>query len=167
MDAVSTPSECDQSTNSKFGKPNNLNAFDIISLSTGFDLFGLFVSNDQKDEVQFTSTKSASCVILKHEDVARELRFKVMKKDHGYMRLEGPVDSCRKETLSIDVRIFEINSSFHLIEMQKSSGGSIDYQHLMRQNIRSALKEIVWAWQGATTPPCTRIKLCVIKADAV
>ncbi|KAL8542065.1 hypothetical protein ACS0TY_003069 [Phlomoides rotata] len=102
MDAVSTPSECDQSTNSKFGKPNNLNAFDIISLSTGFDLFGLFVSNDQKDEVQFTSTKSASCVILKHEDVARELRFKVMKKDHGYMRLEGPVDSCRKETLSID-----------------------------------------------------------------
>ncbi|KAL8487537.1 hypothetical protein ACS0TY_024007 [Phlomoides rotata] len=136
MDAVSTPSECDQSTNSKFGKPNNLNAFDIISLSTGFDLFGLFVSNDQKDEVQFTSTKSASCVILKHEDVAREQRFKVMKKDHGYMRLEGPVDSCRKETLSID-------------------------------NIRSALKEIVWAWQGATTPPCTRIKLCVIKADAV
>ncbi|KAL8539355.1 hypothetical protein ACS0TY_001108 [Phlomoides rotata] len=148
MDAISTPIECDQSTNSELGKPNNLNAFDIISLSTGFDLSGLFVSNDQKDEVQFTSTKSASCIILKLEDVARELRFKVMKKDHGYMRLEGSVDSCRKETLSIDVRIFEISSSFHLIEMQKSSGGSVAYQHLMRQNIRPALKEIVWAWQG-------------------
>ena len=149
MDAISISSECDNSvTNMELVKPNNLNAFDIISLSTGFDLSGLFVSNDQKDEVQFTSTKSASSIISKIEDVARELRFKVMKKDQGYMRLEGCVDSCRKETLSIDVSIFEISSSFYLVEMQKSSGGSIDYQHLMRQNIRPALKEIVWAWQG-------------------
>lgn len=148
VDAISIPSECDHSTNMELGKPNNLNAFDIISLSTGFDLSGLFVSNDQKDEVQFTSTKSASSIISKIEDVARELRFKVMKKDQGYMRLEGFIDSCRKETLSIDVRIFEISSSFYLVEMQKSSGGSIDYQHLMKQNIRPALKEIVWAWQG-------------------
>ncbi|KAK3030294.1 hypothetical protein RJ639_038387 [Escallonia herrerae] len=30
--------------------PSNLNAFEIISLSAGFDLFGLFKANDQEKE---------------------------------------------------------------------------------------------------------------------
>ena len=153
LDAISICSEHDQGvnqTNTELGfvKPNNLNAFDIISLSTGFDLSGLFVSNDEKDEVQFTSTKSASSIISKLEEVAREIRFNVMKRDQGYMRLEGSIESYGKVALSIDVSIFEISSSFHLVEMQKSSGGSIEYQHLMRESIRPSLKEIVWAWQG-------------------
>lgn len=149
MDAVSEPSGSDNiaETKMELEKPNNLNAFDIISLSTGFDLSGLFVSNDQKDEVQFTSIQSASSIISKLEDIACQLRFKVMKKDRGFVRLEGSNEG-RKGTMSIDVEVFEITPSFHLVEMKKSSGDSIDYQHLLRQDIRPALKEIVWAWQG-------------------
>ncbi|KAL0317022.1 UNVERIFIED_CONTAM: CBL-interacting protein kinase [Sesamum angustifolium] len=83
----------------------------------------------------------------KLEDIARLLRFKLTKKDQGSLRLEGSNDS-RNATLSIDVKIFEIYPSFYLVEVTKSSGDSIDYQRLLRQKIRPALREIVWAWQG-------------------
>ncbi|KAK6131837.1 hypothetical protein DH2020_034411 [Rehmannia glutinosa] len=145
MDAVLKPSEgCDNVAE----KPTNLNAFDIISLSTGFDLSGLFVSNDQKDEVQFTSTTPPSSIVSKLEEIARNLRLKVMKKDQGFVRLEEGSNEGRNGNLSIDVRIFEITPSFHLVEVKKFSGDSIDYRQLLRQDIRPALKEIVWAWQG-------------------
>lgn len=46
-------------------KVYTFNAFDIISLSTRFDLSGLFVQNDQKDVAKFTSTKPAYDIISK------------------------------------------------------------------------------------------------------
>ncbi|XP_022880393.1 CBL-interacting protein kinase 18-like [Olea europaea var. sylvestris] len=134
-------------TKLEVAKPTNLNAFDIISLSTGFDLSGLFVDNDQKDEVQFTSTKPAAAIISKLEDIAGNLKLKVKKKEQGFMRLEGSSEGTNG-TLFIDVEIYEITSSFHLVEVKKSSGDSIDYQKMLRQDIRPALREIVWAWQG-------------------
>ncbi|KAL2558290.1 CBL-interacting serine/threonine-protein kinase 10 [Forsythia ovata] len=134
-------------TKLEMAKPTNLNAFDIISLSTGFDLSGLFVSNDQKDEVQFTSTKPASAIISKLKDIAGNLKLAVKEKDQGFMRLEGSNEGING-TLSINVEIFEITSSFHLVEMKKSSGDSVDYQKMLKQDIRPALREIVWAWQG-------------------
>ncbi|XP_022890998.1 CBL-interacting protein kinase 18-like [Olea europaea var. sylvestris] len=148
FDSISVSSWNDIPTDTKLevDKPANLNAFDIISHSTGFDLSGLFVSNDQKDEVQFTSTKPVSAIISKLEDVAGNLKFRVKKKDQGLMRLEG--FKGMNGILSIDVEIFEITSSFHLIEMKKSSGDSVDYQMMLKQDVRPALREIVWTWQG-------------------
>ncbi|XP_071934411.1 CBL-interacting protein kinase 2-like, partial [Coffea arabica] len=128
-------------------KPTNFNAFDIISLSTGFDLSGLFVRNDQKEEVQFISKTSAPSLISKIEEIARRLKLKVMKKEGGVMKLEQPND-CRNGTVSIDVEIFEITSSFHLVEVRKSSGDALDYLKVLQQNLKPALTEIVWAWQG-------------------
>ncbi|XP_027104191.1 CBL-interacting protein kinase 18-like [Coffea arabica] len=128
-------------------KPTNFNAFDIISLSTGFDLSGLFVRNDQKEEVQFISKKSAPSLISKIEEIARRLKLKVMKNEGGVMKLEQPND-CRNGTVSIDVEIFEITLSFHLVEVRKSSGDTLDYLKVLQQNLKPALTEIVWAWQG-------------------
>ncbi|XP_060213009.1 CBL-interacting protein kinase 2-like [Lycium barbarum] len=128
-------------------KPTNLNAFDIISLSSGFDLSGLFVSKDQKEDLQFISVKSASSIMSKLEEVGRNLKLEVMKKEAGFMRLEGSGESSYG-TLSIDAEIFEITPSFHLVELKKSNGDKVEYQKMLRQVIRPALDEIVWAWQG-------------------
>ncbi|GFQ05327.1 cbl-interacting protein kinase 2 [Phtheirospermum japonicum] len=137
----------DVGDNADVAKPVNLNAFDIISLSTGFDLSGLFVNNDEKDEVRFTSAKSASCIASRIEEIAGDLKLRATKKEQGYMRLEGS-DEGRNGNLSMDVRIFEITPLFHLVEVEKCRGDSIDYQVLIREGMRPALKEIVWAWQG-------------------
>ncbi|KAH6827631.1 SOS3-interacting protein 1 [Perilla frutescens var. hirtella] len=143
-DAVAKPFQSDDTvaqTNVEMARPDNLNAFDIISLSAGFDLSALFVTNDHKDDIQFTSTSSASSIVSKLEDVARQLRFKLTKKDQGSFRLE-------EGTMSIDIEIFQISPSFHLVQMNKCSGDFIEYQHLLSQNIRPALKEVVWSWLG-------------------
>ncbi|THG08193.1 hypothetical protein TEA_014368 [Camellia sinensis var. sinensis] len=128
-------------------KPINLNAFDIISLSTGFDLSGLFVENDQKEEVQFTSAKPASAIISRLEEIARHLKLKVTKKDQGFFKLEES-NECITGALSIDIEIFEITPSFHVVEVKRSRGDALEYQKILKQDIRPALKEIVWAWQG-------------------
>lgn len=63
------------------------------------------------------------------------------------MRLER-YNEGRSETLSVDVEIFEISSSFHLVEVKMSRGDTIEYRKMLKQDLRPALKEIVWAWQG-------------------
>lgn len=128
-------------------KPNSLNAFDIISFSAGFDLSGLLEENDQKKQVRFTSRHSASTILSKFENLAKVLKLKVMKKDGGLLKLEGSKEG-RKGVLAIDAEIFEVTPSFHLVELKKSSGDTLEYQKMMKTDIRPALKDIVWTWQG-------------------
>jgi 5'-AMP-activated protein kinase, catalytic alpha subunit len=70
-----------------------------------------------------------------------------MKKEEGVMKLEES-NGCINGSLSINVEIFEIATSFHLVEVKRSNGDAVEYQKLLRQDIKPALKEIVWAWQG-------------------
>ncbi|KAK8579808.1 hypothetical protein V6N13_142977 [Hibiscus sabdariffa] len=132
-------------------KLTNLNAFDIISLSSGFDLSGLFVENEEKKEVQFTSTHTFSAITSKLEVMAQNLKLKV-KKHGGLMKMEGSSGG-RKGTLAIDAEIFEFTPSFHLVELRKSSGDTLEFQKTLKQDVRPALKDIVWAWQGQPHHP--------------
>ncbi|KAJ4979757.1 hypothetical protein NE237_010537 [Protea cynaroides] len=131
----------------ELAKPNILNAFDIISLSAGFDLSGLFDENAHKKEARFTSKQPASVIISKLEEVARLLRFKVKKKSGGLLKLEGSKEG-GNDVLSIDIEIFEVTPSFHLVEVKKCSGDTLDYQKILRQDLQPALDDIVLAWQG-------------------
>ncbi|ONK62448.1 uncharacterized protein A4U43_C07F3960 [Asparagus officinalis] len=128
-------------------KPLNMNAFDIISLSAGFDLSGLFEGSERRREARFTSSKPASTIISKLEEIAKRLRLKVKKKDGGVLKMEGAKEG-RKGVLAIDAEIFEVTPSFHLVEIKKTNGDTLEYQKIWKQEMRPALKDIVWAWQG-------------------
>ncbi|KAK4582227.1 hypothetical protein RGQ29_025409 [Quercus rubra] len=150
VDAVFGPNENSSSSSEskqELAKPSNLNAFDIISLSAGFDLSGLFEETEQKKEVRFTSNKPSSIIISKLEEIAKRLRLKVKKKDGGLLKMEGS-KAGRKGLLGIDAEIFEISPYFHMVEMKKSSGDTLEYKKMLKQDIRPALKDIVWTWQG-------------------
>ncbi|KAL5198578.1 hypothetical protein ABZP36_002090 [Zizania latifolia] len=127
-------------------KPSNLNAFDIISLSTGLDLSGMFEESDKK-ESKFTSTSTASTIISKIEDIAKGLRLKLTKKDGGLLKMEGSKPG-RKGVMGIDAEIFEVTPTFHLVELKKTNGDTLEYRKVLNQEMRPALKDIVWAWQG-------------------
>ncbi|XP_044503721.1 CBL-interacting protein kinase 2-like [Mangifera indica] len=131
----------------ELAKPSNLNAFDIISFSTGFDLSGLFEERERRKEMRFTSNKPASTIISKLQDIAKRLSLKIKKIDGGLLKMEGSKEG-RKGVLGIDAEIFEITPHFHLVEVKKSSGDTLEYQKMMKQEIRPALKDIVWTWQG-------------------
>ncbi|XP_049409265.1 CBL-interacting protein kinase 18-like [Solanum stenotomum] len=148
-DAVSS-SNLESSTSSsdtklELMKPAIFSAFHILCW---FNLSGLFINNDQKEELRFTSVKPAPVIISKLVEVGRSLNLEIKKKEGGFLRLEG-LNERRFETLCIDVQIFEISEShYYFIELSRSSGDAIDYQNMLTQTIRPALEEIVLAWQG-------------------
>ena len=125
----------------------NLNAFEIISFSTGLDLSGLFIKKEFRKETRFTSDKPALAIISKLEEVAKALNLRIRKKDNGIVKIQGRKEG-RNGVLQFDTEIFEITPSYHLIEMKQTSGDSVEYQKLLEEDIRPGLKDIVWAWYG-------------------
>ncbi|QCE12004.1 serine/threonine kinase [Vigna unguiculata] len=128
-------------------KPCNLNAFDIISFSTGFDLSGMFEDTVPMKEMRFMSNKPALSIISKLEEICKKLSLKVRKKDGGLLKLKGCKEG-RKGSLGVDAEIFEITPHLHMVELRKSNGDTMEYQKLFTQDIRPALQDIVWTWQG-------------------
>jgi 5'-AMP-activated protein kinase, catalytic alpha subunit len=124
----------------------NLNAFDIISHSEGFDLSGLFMETEKRKQARFTSSQSVSATISKLEDVATCSKLTVKKKG-GVLKMEGASEG-RKGVLAIDAEIFEVTPSFHLVELKNNHGDTLEYESLWKQDMKPALKDIVWAWQG-------------------
>ncbi|OIV95647.1 hypothetical protein TanjilG_01441 [Lupinus angustifolius] len=126
--------------------PISINAFDIISLSSSFDLSKFFGDGFRKRAARFTSRQPASAIISKLEEIANRLRLKISKKAGGLLKLEG-LDEGRKGVLSIDAEIFELTPLFHLVEVKKSNGDTLEYQKILNEDIRPSLQDIVWVWQ--------------------
>ncbi|KAE9594490.1 putative protein kinase CAMK-CAMKL-CHK1 family [Lupinus albus] len=126
--------------------PKSINAFDIISLSSSFDLSKFFGDGFRKRAARFTSRQPASAIISKLEEIANRLRLKINKKAGGLLKLEG-LNEGRKGVLSIDAEIFELAPLFHLVEVKKSNGDTLEYQKILNEDIRPSLQDIVWVWQ--------------------
>jgi serine/threonine protein kinase len=129
-------------------KPYCFNAFDIISLSSGFDLSGLFEKDmNERQHARFATKRSPSIVVSKLEEIAQlDGRFKVMKQN-GIVRLEGN-ETGINEQLSIDTEIFEVASSVYIVGVYKIAGDMLEYRNFWNQFLKPSLNEIVWVWQG-------------------
>ncbi|XP_075496720.1 CBL-interacting serine/threonine-protein kinase 20 [Primulina tabacum] len=128
----------------------SFNAFDIISnISQGFDLSGLFEedTNNSKAEAWFTTQKPPSMVVSKLEEVALMESFKI-KKLEGVVKMQGSKEG-RKGQLGIDAEIFEVTPSFHVVEVKKTAGDTMEYRKFYDQDLKPSLKDIVWSWQGS------------------
>ncbi|CAN6448297.1 unnamed protein product [Victoria cruziana] len=126
----------------KDSKPAVMNAFDIISLSEGLNLSGLFEKKlGLKREKRFTSKCPASEIMSKMEENARPLGFNVKKSDYK-MKLEAQTMG-RKGHLTISTEVFEVSPFFSVVEMRKAGGDTIEYDHFYK-NYSTALKDIVW-----------------------
>lgn len=127
-------------------KPSLMNAFDLISLSKGLNLSGLFEKNKSvKQEVHFTSKYPATEIITKMEEHAKPLGFNVKRRDYK-MRLQGP-ETGRKGHLSIATEVFEVAPSLFVVEMKKAGGDTLEYNKFYK-NFSTALKDIVWTSEG-------------------
>nr|ABK25045.1 unknown [Picea sitchensis] len=129
-------------------KPACLNAFDIISLSPGFSLSGLFKDKVVKQESsRFMSIQPASSIMSKLEEIARVLRFSVKKSKNCKVELQDSKKG-RKGHLCIDAEIFEVTPSLFLVELGKTGGDTLEYSKFCSQALKPGLKDIVWAWDG-------------------
>ncbi|XP_048423341.1 CBL-interacting serine/threonine-protein kinase 6-like [Pyrus x bretschneideri] len=121
-----------------------LNAFHIISLSEGFDLSPLFEEKkrEEREELRFVTTRSASSVISKLEEVAAAGKFRIKKSD-SMVRLQGQ-ETGRKGKLAIAAEIFAVTPSFLVVEVKKDNGDTLEYNQFCSEELRPALKDIVW-----------------------
>ena len=127
--------------------PKFFNAFEFISsMSSGFDLSGLFEKKRKTGSV-FTSKCSATAIMSKIETVAKGLSFKVAKVKDFRIRLQGPSEG-RKGRLLVTAEVFQVAPEVAVVEFSKSSGDTLEYAKFCDDDIRPALKDIVWTWQG-------------------
>lgn len=75
------------------------------------------------------------------------MKLKIKKRAAGLLKLEG-IHEGRKGILSIDTEIFEVTPLLHLVEVKKSNGDTLEYEKILKEDIRPALKDVVWVWQG-------------------
>lgn len=141
--------EFDESSEKNSKQMETLNAFHIISLSEGFDLSPLFEEKkrEEKEELRFATTRSASSVISKLEEVAKAGKFRVKKSD-SMVRLQGEA-SGRKGKLVIAAEIFAVTPSFLVVEVKKDNGDTLEYNQFCSKELRPALKDIVWTNSSA------------------
>ncbi|XP_023524208.1 CBL-interacting serine/threonine-protein kinase 5-like [Cucurbita pepo subsp. pepo] len=131
----------------KLSTPKFFNAFELISsMSSGFDLSNLF-ENKMKAGSMFTSRCTVPTIMEKIETVAKRLSFKVSEVKDFKLRLQGQTEG-RKGKLSMTAEVFEIAPEVAIVEFSKSSGDTLEYSKFCEEDVRPALKDIVWTWQG-------------------
>ncbi|KAL4564156.1 hypothetical protein LXL04_028209 [Taraxacum kok-saghyz] len=145
----------DEGVQSKGEDARTLNAFHIISLSEGFDLSPLFEEKkrEEKGEMRFATTEPAEAVVSKLEEVAKSMKFSVKKSgDESSLRLQGH-EVGRKGKLGIAAELFAVTPSFLVVEVKKSSGDTLEYNQFCSNELRPALRDIVWRSAAGSTFP--------------
>ncbi|KAM1088509.1 CBL-interacting serine/threonine-protein kinase 5-like [Malus sylvestris] len=136
-----------QNESNKSSSPKFFNAFEFISsMSSGFDLSNLFETK-RKAGSMFTSKCSAAAIMTKIEVAAKGLSFKVRKLKDFKLRMQGPNEG-RKGRLSVTAEVFAVAPEVAVVEFIKSSGDTLEYAKFCEEDVRPALKDIVWTWQG-------------------
>ncbi|XP_047316925.1 CBL-interacting serine/threonine-protein kinase 5-like [Impatiens glandulifera] len=128
--------------------PPFYNAFEFISsMSSGFDLSNLFESEKKKPGSMFTSKLSATTIMEKLENAAKKLNFSMLWRKDYKLKMQGATEG-RKGKLSVMVEVFEVAPEVAVVEFSKSSGDTLEYRKFCEEDLRPALKDIVWTWQG-------------------
>lgn len=129
--------------------PPFYNAFEFISsMSSGFDLSNMFESKPKPGSL-FTSRYSASAILKKLESASKKLNFNISdSKQNGYrIKMQG-ISEGRKGRLSVTAEVFEVAPELSVVEFSKSAGDTFEYKKFCAEDVRPALDDIVWKWQG-------------------
>ncbi|CAM6071811.1 unnamed protein product [Sphagnum tenellum] len=124
-------------------KPTIMNAFQLITLSNGLNLSGLFDTPEdpKKGDTRFTSIKPANEIIASIKEVAKPLGFDVQTCDFK-MKMKGDKEG-RKGHLSVATQVFEVAPSLFMVELRKAHGDTLEY-HNFYNELSKGLKDIVW-----------------------
>ncbi|CAM8919639.1 unnamed protein product [Rhodiola kirilowii] len=126
--------------------PDYYNAFELISMASGLDLSGLFEEEKLRDVGSvFSSKYSASEVVEEIAGSARRSGWKVGKKKDFKLKIEG---GRKGNKMGVTAEVFEVAPKVTMVEFEKSiSGDALEFNKFLDE-VRPALKDIVWTWQG-------------------
>lgn len=122
-------------------RPPSLNAFDIIALSSDFNLSGLF--EEQGAETRFMSCAPVSKIISKLEETGNAVNFTVRIKD-WQISLDATTGGGDKGPLSISAEISELTPKLVLVEVKKKSGNADDYLKFCNKELKPRLSSLIF-----------------------
>lgn len=119
----------------------SLNAFDIISFSSGFNLSGLF--DEPGEETRFVSCAPVSQIISKLEEIGNAVNFMVRIKD-CQVSLDATTGGGDKGPLSLSAEIFELTPKLVVVEVKKKSGNADEYAEFCNRELKPRLNRLLF-----------------------
>ncbi|KAI5649333.1 hypothetical protein M9H77_35338 [Catharanthus roseus] len=120
---------------------SRMNAFDIISMSSGLNLSGLFEVGLSKKEIRFTSSAQVVDIEERVVKVGGELGYKVERGKAGGLGL------VKGGSLILIVEILEVAQELWLVEMKvMDERRTIEFQESQWEELKVGLGDIALAW---------------------
>lgn len=139
---------CDSFDPSKCDAVSGMNAFDIISMSSGLDLSGLFEA-ENRSERRFTANVTAEKVAEKVGEVGERLGYKAERGKKGASTsivLGKGVGKGRRVVLMVEM--MEIAPSLLLGEVKMVAGG-VEFPELLWEDLKAGLgDDVLVSWQN-------------------
>ncbi|CAK7343618.1 unnamed protein product [Dovyalis caffra] len=118
----------------------SLNAFDLISFSSGFDLSGLFNESDTLvSSERFLSAEKPEKVMERVEEVARKEGLEVAKRKKWGAKLEG-----RNGNFSMIIEINWLTDHLVMIEVKEKEVNSGQGQETWKNKLRPQLQSLIY-----------------------
>lgn len=129
--------------------PCGMNAFDIISMSSGLDLSGLF-EVESRMERRFTAEAAAETVVEKVAEVGERLGYKVEKGKSGVNVGLGKRGKGVMTKVVMAVEVKEVALSLVLGEVKMAEGGGVELDQEARlwEELRAGLQDFVVSWHN-------------------
>ncbi|KAL9230303.1 hypothetical protein vseg_005675 [Gypsophila vaccaria] len=127
-----------------------LNAFDFIQLmGSGLDLSGLFErSKKRKLGSFFVSSCPTMSIVELVEKMGKGMRYNVLR-DKDLMRIVLKGENLGREgKMVIGVQVVELTPNIKVVEFSRWAGDGVEFGKLMEEEVRPAMKDVVWKWQG-------------------
>ncbi|KAF5752347.1 putative CBL-interacting serine/threonine-protein kinase [Tripterygium wilfordii] len=120
----------------------SMNAFDIISLSSGLDLSGLFEAtcNNWRGK-RFTSRESLERVMERVKEVGGKLGYRVKEGKGGAIGLG-------KGRAVVAVEVLEMAPSLLLVEMKVVGDGGEEFEDKQWWELKQGLEDVVLSWHS-------------------
>ncbi|KAJ8461698.1 hypothetical protein OPV22_034624 [Ensete ventricosum] len=114
--------------------PTQINAFQLIGMSSSLDLSGFFEKEDVSErKIRFTSNHSPKHLFEKVEHIVTEMGFQIHR-GHGKLKVIHQIKSSKfprsSSSLSVAAQVFELSPSLYVVELRKSHGDSTLYRQL-------------------------------------
>ncbi|KAJ6915281.1 hypothetical protein NC651_017315 [Populus alba x Populus x berolinensis] len=109
----------------------------------------------QESSMEKTEQDLDSCSVVNTNVSSPEFlnAFEFISSMSSGFDLSGLFETKRKSgkgKLAVTAEVFEVAPEVAVVEFSKSSGDTLEYTRFCEEDVRPALKDIVWTWQGDT-----------------
>ncbi|XP_050372089.1 CBL-interacting serine/threonine-protein kinase 4 [Argentina anserina] len=127
------------------GGVSGMNAFDIISMSSGLDLSGLFEAENRRER-RFTANVAADKVAEKVGEVGERMGYKA-ERGKGGMSVGLGKGGGKGRRVVLVVEMMEVAVGLVLGEVKVVEGSGVEFPVLLWEDLRTGLGDVVMSWQ--------------------